>query len=184
MNIKNWKDLYRSLTIERPSEGVLPKPTEIAIKSFEKKQKLKLPSTYRSFIKVFGPGELAWEYRLTAPGYSEQRWTIDLEKFNAQVKGQLTKHALKKYSSPERALRMLYFCRSSAGDLIGWDVTEISNPKTHDYSIYVLSGPGSPKKLVDSFSEFINDVCLGKDNVNISGSFDPASDLSGNAAER
>src|SRR5205085_8927147 len=104
---------YHSLEIRQPvGLRLLAKPTEAALKAFERRTKVKLPQSYRCFIKVFGPGELAYEYRFLAPGYPKHPDYIDMVKFNEDTKKRLTKDVLKSYRDPERIERLLFFCRT------------------------------------------------------------------------
>ena len=94
--VRRWNAVYQSLEVrEQPHLKALPKPTDESLDRFEEESDFQLPRSYRTFIKVFGPGELAWEYRFVAPGYPRQPEAIDLVRFNEDTKKRFTKQFLR-----------------------------------------------------------------------------------------
>ena len=86
MDKSYWIDLFTTMLVEEcPPSMRLQKPTSEAISAFEEALDFKLPRDYIHYIQVFGPGELAWEYRLKAPGYPEQGDRVDLLLFNQDL---------------------------------------------------------------------------------------------------
>jgi len=172
--IRKWKALYRSLDArEQPHLKPLPKPTDAMLDEFESRSGFTLPLSYRAFIKVFGPGELAWEYRMFAPGYPHQSEMIDLEKFNADFRKpfadtehpRITKRLLEQYKDGQRLFRAVVFCRTGTGDLICWDPADVRDGRQREYGIYQLARKDFVEPLAVTFPEFIEDVCLSEANL-------------------
>lgn len=167
MSIRQWQKLFKDLEIRKSGLPSLVKPTDSILDHFEKETGFLLPRGYRDFIKVFGPGVLAWSYRILAPGYPEQGDSVDLVQFNQSAKKQFTKRFLKTTKMPEQILRTVYFVRRSGGDLIGWDPEDIQNVKNHEYGVYLLGGGPGMEKIANSFECFIKEVCLSEENLKI-----------------
>jgi hypothetical protein len=187
MGIDYWLDLYRSVVIrEREQAMPLPKPTVQMIADFERRTQFALPRGYIDFLKVFGPGELAWEYDIKAPGYPERGEAVDLETYNANLHERLKQsfRFLRLKEDVDRAVRMIFFCRTGAGESVGWDPLDVQDPDNQEYGIYLFTRTPSVVTLACTFEEFIENVCLGDVNLNIPGwdveecgprrAFDPA----------
>jgi hypothetical protein len=166
-----WIALYDSIPIKTCRRGKpLPKPTDQLIAAFEQRSHCKLPTGYKDYIKVFGPGELAWEYQILAPGYADQGDLVDLELFNRKLHSVFTDDFLVHRADPDQVVRMLYFCRTGSGEAIGWDPLDVQDCISMEYGIYLLARDDrSLRKLADSYEDFIEDVCLGNENINIPG---------------
>jgi len=170
MNMNQWRVVYRSLAIqEQPQFKPLHRLNNQLLDDYEKRSGFILPRSYRCFIKVFGPGELTCKYEFCAPGYPDQPEMIDLEKFNEDLKSQMTKSTLKRFSDPERIQRLVFFCRTGEGDLIGWDPSDVQNAPTREYGIYCWGRANAAKLIAKSFDQFINSVCLSEKNLNPRG---------------
>jgi hypothetical protein len=117
--IRRWTALRRTLSIpDHPHLKPLPKPTDASLDQFEAESGFRLPHSYRSFVKVFGPGVLAWDYDVRAPGYPEQGVDVDLATFNAHIKETLTKkQVLRQFEDPTQVRRVVFFCRQGNGNL-------------------------------------------------------------------
>ncbi len=76
MTTINWREVYSSLQFI-PSWGQpVPTPTDAMLDAYEARSRFLLPRSYRAFLKVFGPGELASVFSIRAPGYA-----LDGEKY-------------------------------------------------------------------------------------------------------
>ena len=63
-----WQSLFRE--IQSTPEGYDPvsPPVVAEIEKFEADFKFRLPGSYRTFISLFGAGELSQEFKILAPG--------------------------------------------------------------------------------------------------------------------
>jgi hypothetical protein len=123
-----------------------------------------------------------------APGYTDQGDPVDLAMFNDSAKSQFNKPVLRGMGDPERVLRVVYCVRTDAGDLIGWDPEEVTDPKLPEYAIYKFGRASHLEKVADTFGSFIDDIALSKENLAIKSKdeeelgtrflFEPAPDLS------
>jgi hypothetical protein len=187
-----WKALLKGkgTTVVRSRSLIpLPKVTDAALDEFEKKIGVPLPLSYRSFIKLFGPGELAWKYRIYAPGDPRLNPFVEIASYNQSIAKDLAKPGFKNWKDLPRLKRMIFFCRTDEAEWIGWDTEDVRDRKKHEYGIYTTTRHREVKELADSFEDFILNVCLSKSNLNIPGwdveelgprnIFDPAGDISG-----
>lgn len=155
-----WQELLAKLEIRlQPGWVSVPKPTEDDLIQFETAHNFKLPQSYRSFIKLFGAGTLAFDFKLLAPiGPNFPRY--DLGSFNLETKSGFTSTFLHFFSEPDRVKRLTYFAIPENADLIGWDPEDIRDRENHEYGICEL-GPTEDLELVAiSFSDFIDHICL------------------------
>ena len=146
--MRHWAALKRTLAIPANTDlKPLPKPTDEILDGYESATGLRLPHSYRAFIKVFGPGTLAWDYVIVAPGYTDQRWTVDLAAFNAVPHATLKdKRVLRQFKDPAQVQRLVFFCRPGDGDLVGWDPEERSG-QTQARVRYLRVGEGRCPRL-------------------------------------
>lgn len=194
MSTEEWKSLYETIEVRtEPDCTIAPKPTEQQLDQFELVADFKLPKSYRDFIRVFGAGELACEYKIMAPGYlnptgSQGVPVYDLQSFNDSTKNQFDTTFLSFFSDPEKIQRLVYFCATGTGNIIGWDPQDIREARQYDYGIYELGRSETLEFLADSFRAFIEEVCLSEANLHPPGwneerhgsrrGFDPAWDNS------
>jgi hypothetical protein len=170
MNMSDWKKLYSTLRIKKPGEGgmrpiprrrFLNKPTVDDLETFETKYGLKLPTSYRHYALVFGAGVISGRFEIAVPGYGPRRTQQDLMAMNTH--GYFAK--LQKWDgldNPKQINRMLVFCETLGQDYIGWDPTDVTETRNHEYGIYVLLRLSvSAKKIAATFDEFINKIVLG-----------------------
>jgi hypothetical protein len=171
MGTNIWEELYRNLRILELS--LVPKvgqPTDTQIECVEKKLGLPLPLGYRDFIKVFGPGEIASDFRIRAPGFRTMANGESAEAFNHMVDlgafNEILKHAQITFTAMDgpyssQARRLIYFADNSAGDLVGWDPEDVRECDRAEYGIYsVLREEGAARCVAETFEEFIMQVCL------------------------
>src|SRR5689334_12190638 len=129
MSAEYWANLYASLVTPDPS-GARParKPTDELIAAFERQAQFTLPQSYVEYVKVFGPGVLAWEYQIKAPGYPELGTPFDLTEFH---------HALRdRFAGRSDVLsRLVFFGDTATGEDvgIGWDPDDMQNAESHEY---------------------------------------------------
>jgi len=121
-----------------------------------------LPASYRDFVQVFGPGEIAGYFIVFAPGYPNRR-SGSLTHFIDVNRGKEIHEALiEVYDDEEFINRMLPFGSTIGGDLIVWDPDDVRDKRKQEYGVYIL--PDDQTKIVylaSSFQEFVEKVCLG-----------------------
>jgi hypothetical protein len=160
--MKNWQSLYDGLLIPTtPKVRWVSKPTVADLQAFEKEMKVKLPVDYRSFILLFGPGELAGEFFVLSPGY--EKTNIDLKHVTLEFRrGLQDRWVRQSFENPEFICSLIFFCRTFHGDRFAWDPQDITDSKQHDYRIHHWLHEAPKTKIVaNTFCHFIEDICLG-----------------------
>ena len=167
--MRHWAALKRTLAVpDNPNLKPLAKPTDETLDRYEAETGFRLPHSYRSFIKVFGPGKLAWDYQIAAPGHPEQGWIVDLAAFNAVPHESLKdKRVLRQFKDPAQVQRLVFFCRPGNGDLVGWDPEDVRDKRWHEYGIYEWGRGDALGFVAGSFTEFIEGVCLSEANLRL-----------------
>lgn len=161
--MKTWQPLYdRMLIPATPGVRLASKPTASALQEVETELGVKLPVDYQSFIQLFGPGELAGEFFLMAPGYPTAN--IDLKMHTLEFRRGIKRSpwVQQSFDEPDLLGRLLFFCRTFLGDKFGWDPADITNQDEHDYRVHFWRHESRKTEIVaHSFHEFIDDLCLG-----------------------
>lgn len=172
MSSDYWAALYADIPRKTVTlSKALPRPTSDMIDAFHRQTSFTLPTGYIEYIKVFGPGELAWKYNIKAPGYPLQGSAVDLNTFNTVTHANIDgSRVIAHFPEPAQARRLYYFCDTGGSGLIAWDPEDIQHQATNEYGIFVLRvGEASVVKIADSFQDFVEDVCLGEENLRIPG---------------
>ena len=156
-----WQPLYETLQINPTLGMALPLPTQDDLDGFEQKYSMELPQEYQSFAIVFGPGEIGKWFRVYVPSAGKKS-LADLA--TLQESFTTNRKALADCFPDDAAFynRLIPFADSLDGDVIGWDVEDAKGGKGGEYGIYVITrGDTRILHLVNSFREFIEEVCLG-----------------------
>lgn len=160
-----WKQLYQQLDVQGPPGKALKKPGDKDLNAFEARHDFALPSSYREYIKVFGPGELGGYFRIYAPGYPDSG--ADLDRF-VQMIQEIEDVFVETYGEEERVQRMMPFADTLGGDVIAWDPAVVTDPSKKEYTILILRDDSDKiLKLAATFPDFIKDICLGSDFAKI-----------------
>jgi hypothetical protein len=171
-----WDDYHKTIQELPPSfTALVDKPTDLDLDAFEKRNHFRLPLSYRSFVKLFGPGQLAFDFTIRAPGYvktpqmclSNSAYPlVDIDCFNLDLRseGPLRPEVLSEYADPDsRVGRLVFFADNTAGDLVGWDTLELLDAESLESAIYMVLGEEmSIRFLASSFFQFIDTICYDK----------------------
>lgn len=159
MSIEEWQAFRDSLEIEVPArQKAVERPDEPVFDALEVSSGFRLPASYREFIRVFGPGELGEGFLVKAPGLSQTDPHCDLQCFTERTREAVVGN----YPGNSRLARMWYFCKTTGGDLIGWDPDEVSDVSRREYRIYIkVHERSTAEPLCENFDEFVGDVCFG-----------------------
>jgi len=165
-----WQDFADSVEIVEGRKPVPPASDE-ALDDFERRTGFRLPLSYRSFVKRFGPGTLAQRFDVTAPGYAGESSDVDIDELRAFFVRVTSDGELEEsYDDPERAHRLVIFCHATGEDLFGWDPREVTDPAAHEYAVYeVPRHEDRLNRLAATFAGFINDYCLGDGHLRVRG---------------
>ena len=156
-----WEQLRERLEVKEANARKQAKPTDATLDKFERDYELPLPGDYRTFVKVFGPGELAGVVRIYAPVGKKKpgdsstfvdgfREGID---FLSDV-----------FGDPKIIGRAVPFANTIFGDMIVWDPAKKTDEGSHEYEILLLSKERSKiVKLAPNFDTFINKRCLSSE---------------------
>ncbi len=138
----------------RPGAALHMPSSELDFRNFEEAHSMILPDDYKAFAAKFGAGILAENYIIYVPGCNRSPdldlayWNKACHKFDEEL-------ALR-FPGNKQIPRLIHFCSTYMGDLIGWDPLDVRDAKKHDYAIYGL--PRNDDLLVEvapSFREFV-----------------------------
>jgi hypothetical protein len=147
------------------------RPSEKDLDAAERALGLRLPRSYRSFVKRFGAGDLSLEvcpceWAIWAPGNPKNRFNSSLEGRNRAFRAIPPDQWVMLAPEPDRASRLLFFADSPLSlNTYGWDREAVTDPDGHEYRIYAFNSRSSPKTLprvADSFFDFITGYCLDR----------------------
>ena len=171
-----WRELYDSLEHRKCEEGREPATcSDAVLDECEAALAFRLPTSYRHFMKTFGPGEIFEYFKIYGPGFSPRdprREQLDLTALTERRR-KLAKKYFDFYDDSALAARLITFCSTLDGHQFGWDPQE--KPSEHDYgpdsSVYVF--PRLQKRIpraAKTFQEFIVDYCQnGRDVKHLGG---------------
>ena len=159
------KGFYDRINVDIDSTWEYPAfPMDQYLDQFENDFQIKLPSGYRSFINVFGPGffnvlgpdELDMEFRIFPPYKISRHDVYSIQECAAGLHDELSDH----FEDPRS---ILPFALSEFVDTYLFDSTETTNSTPLEYRIYMLDRRSAPPiQIASSFSEFVFDYCLGR----------------------
>ena len=157
----NGYQLRATLLITRNRYSLSPRDYQDVFDYAQRALDFTLPNSYCEYIKVFGPGTLALEYRIAAPGYPGQNWQTNLlclneshSRFIRSLEG-----VTKGYYSAQR--QIVWFCTSGRGDSFGWMPDEIHTVVEDECAVYMLRrSEAEPSLVSETFTSFILDHCL------------------------
>lgn len=155
----HWREVYDGLVLIGPPElRHRMTPIDEHLDRLEGRLGCRLPASYRAFVKVFGPGDLARAFTVFAPGYRSMT-RVD---FLANNKWQESEAGWR--AEPDRIRRLIAFAEYS-GELqpFCWDPKALRDSTGPEYQIvYVPRDRRTPLlPVADSFGSFVADYCLG-----------------------
>lgn len=171
-----WLEYRKSIKELAPAFAVsVHSPTDSALDAYETRSRFRLPLSFRSFVKLFGPGQLAFDFSIRAPGYVKSAEEclsnsayplVDIDCFNRDLRGEgpLRPDVLGEYTDPDgRIGRLIFFADNTAGDLVGWDPQELIDAEAVESAIYMVLGEEMSLRFVaNSFFQFIDTICYEK----------------------
>lgn len=155
MKINNWQALYDSIEIyPRYGKTFAPKPTVAMLNAFESKHGFRLPATYRSYITVFGPGEIFQRMQKASPGCPELGDLWDLSMHHESHRPMDDEVATLPHEAQQR-LAHAYFFAMDVEDWIAWDLTEAKDDMGTEYPLYRVTPMLDVELLSPSFQEYV-----------------------------
>src|SRR5262249_41567252 len=124
----------------------------------EKQLKVRLPRSYREFMKRFGPGEFQGWARLhlvTPSVKSHFTVTEDTKACREFMPGSARENRTKRWLE-----RVVYFASSAGGDKYVWDPNDVTSSQPHECRFYLLwrGSEERPQRAGNSFWEFVQCV--------------------------
>ena len=157
-----WHRLHDEIVQDSGDDELVPSPTDEALNHFEADFQMRLPRDYRSFIKLFRPGELAEHYLLFAP-YCIGSSTFDMTQFNNNYRREFDESEVMRDSfvDPAAIRRLIFFCRTVDNDYYAWDPADGSGKSPYELPIHFLRRLGESTFIIAStFREFVLSYCL------------------------
>lgn len=156
MDESGWKATLKSLTVIGEPQPVRAS----ALDAYERETRFKLPASYRSFCRVFGPGDVGDWFSVSVPGFkapAKDRWKYDLAAKTAYYRAGLD---WAEYSAdPEQFARSVVFADDCTGAMFLWDPAEATSPEAHECAVYAVWRDWTQERVSDTFVGFI-DICL------------------------
>lgn len=166
MKKKDAKRLLSTLELKVSNSGEYAlAPTNEELDRFESEFELVLPSSYRVFVSVFGPGELAGVFRIAVPYCKVASFDLakEIESHKKLFRGRTSWIRRQKYADPDKVERLCVFSTTYRGEKYGFDPEEVTSKRPREYPIYLLTRMGdAPEKISDTFESFVTEYCLGK----------------------
>jgi len=166
-----WKDLADSLKLQtlRGFAFVRPpaKDVDAGLSACEDQLGIRLPASYRAFVRQFGPGELTGYFHIYAPPYRGVRGRA-LEHWDILRENEAVRDPRGFWASdtdPALVGRLVLFASTIGGDWFFWDTADLRDARAHEYGVYGHergAGGGEVELVAASFEQFIRDVCLGR----------------------
>jgi hypothetical protein len=153
--IAHWTALRdQILILDRETFDQRSSPTESHLNRLEVQLGVVLPASYRGFIRVFGPGDLATYVTVLSPGYRGSH-RVD---FLGQNQDWLT---TRKKGPPPDFEGLIWFAYFSYGPMCGWDTSAMTNTVDSEYQILCRRGPQDIVPVAHTFHEFVDAVLSG-----------------------
>lgn len=162
-----WSDLYDGIYAMSSDElNSVPKPTDADIDHSEEVLHLKLPRSYRSFIKLFGPGGFVYQGTeqcsiLSPSCVGNSRFDIIIfnERFRKSLRGSPSSKSY--YKDPELIHRLVFFGQTVGNDYYGWDPEGASNQAAFEMPVHQLLRLNQETSIVaGNFISFIEHYCV------------------------
>jgi SMI1 / KNR4 family (SUKH-1) len=154
---KSWEKVYDGIRIIRNPNYLYISPVpESGLDKVEAELGIRLPHSYRAFMKRFGPGEIqGWvSLRPIVPSRKGLEGTIT--KRTIQLRG-LFPQQTEWFSNYQWLSSLIYFASNFCGDEYAWDPSDITRPRSHESRIYLLRrhDEENPVAVGDSFWQFV-----------------------------
>jgi hypothetical protein len=137
--------------------------------AFEARAGVKLPPSYRDFVQLFGPGQLAGWFTIAAPlGAARQeaehlKWA-DLEWWRDYWQGLATEH--RPWVDPAKMRRLVFFSEEESGPWFAWDPQDQTPGQPGEYRVHLRERIEVDTEVVaDSFEEFVTGFCFSETPV-------------------
>jgi len=156
----SWNAIKSQIEIVLRGQPSLKLPSTEDLDRFESSTGFPLPLDYRDFVLSFGLGKFepgTWHFAI--PGFHGKAPNCDptrlTEAFGAG------RDFDEEYDDPQRARRLLLFCKTGSNDYFGWDPEDVTDPDAHDYGIYLLGRYDTRvTRLATTFREFVLNCCF------------------------
>lgn len=165
-----WDDFPETVEFTQTNRP-MKLPSEKDLYAAEQALGLKLPRSYRSFVKRFGAGALTLEvcpceWQVWAPGNPKNRFNSSLEERNKSYRAISPADWSRASTEPVRASLLVYFAESPLSlNTYGWDPEDVTDLNAHDYGVYSFNSRSSLKllpRVAGSFADFIMGYCLDR----------------------
>lgn len=132
---------------------------------FEQEWDFILPESYKTFMEAFGPVSVAGSYQIMHPAGGKP--DSDMASYNKSTRGFLENNLSEVRKCRKwypQLMRVVTFGSDYCGDAYAWDPLEVTDHSACEYGVYYVireSERWPPKKIADTFHEFIELFLLG-----------------------
>jgi hypothetical protein len=151
-----WKALLESLVVAGNPHPVLAS----ALNTYERQAEFELPSSYRNFCRVFGPGDIGDWYSVAVPGFEGKPRSRNRYDLGAKTAFYRNGRDWEEYAADaEQFKRAVIFADDCTGAVYFWDPAEVTESATREQAIYAVWRDWSQERVSDTFWGFVN-ICL------------------------
>ncbi len=153
-----WESVYQRIQVlPRPNFVRVPPVTDAELDEAESQLGLRLPDSYRDFIKRFGPGDLVG-YTLWPVTRQENRRLGSLIEIAANRREAVASDP-EGFANPAWESGIVYFGRYGPHEVV-WDSTAVVDKRASEYRVYDVcwEEEQEPLAIADSFWQFIEQV--------------------------
>jgi hypothetical protein len=158
MTKTRWQKLLHDLTIDSGMGKLTPVRVK-ALDTFERKRRVKLPRSYRTYCEVFGAGEFGREFQIAVPRRKGLLTAYSLDELDVGAHN-IDYHEYAK--DPAEYERGIVFATDIANSYHFFDPSEVTDRNHHEYAVYTLFRDYKVQRMAENFWEFVTDCCLGK----------------------
>jgi hypothetical protein len=151
-----WKSLLATLQVD----GDLHPVGAAGLDAYERQTGFALPGSYRSFCRVFGPGDVGGWYSVAVPAYggpARNRHRYDLTAKTAAYRD--GREWVEYAADPRQFEQAVIFADDCTGAVFFCDPAEVTVRDAHERAVYVVWRDWTQERVSDTFGEFVK-ICL------------------------
>ena len=159
MTDAEWETILQQVEI---LEGGLHNIDVELLDAAENSLQVKLPSSYRSFCRVFGVGSFGTgDFNIAVPGYVGRSRSYSLQ-YLTESQRELADQYGDVGLDSELLSRGVFFSVDMSGSNHFFDPDVVTDPENHEYAVFSLYRNYAVERTFDNFWDFVTIGCLGE----------------------